>query len=54
MKSYRGSKSIHMAGQAWQIRAVLKQWLKQWGPQATVRDMLHHINSVNTKKDTDN
>ncbi|WP_106768061.1 Z-ring formation inhibitor MciZ [Paenibacillus faecalis] len=40
MKSYQGTKSIHMVGQAWQIRTMLKQWQKQWGPEVTITELL--------------
>ncbi|WP_082423199.1 Z-ring formation inhibitor MciZ [Paenibacillus dakarensis] len=40
MKSYQGIKSIHMTGQVWQIRSLLKQWQKQWGPEATIAEIL--------------
>lgn len=40
MKSYKRENSIHMVGQAWQIRIMLKQWQQQWGPETTVKDIL--------------
>ncbi|MGG3282490.1 Z-ring formation inhibitor MciZ [Paenibacillus solani] len=40
MKSYKGENSIHMVGQAWQIRIMLKQWQQQWGPGTMVKDIL--------------
>ncbi|WP_082112460.1 Z-ring formation inhibitor MciZ [Paenibacillus sp. DMB20] len=40
MKSYQGSKSVHLVGQAWQIRALLKQWQRQWGPEVTISELL--------------
>ncbi|WP_082341543.1 Z-ring formation inhibitor MciZ [Paenibacillus solani] len=40
MKSYKGEHSIHMVGQAWQIRIMLKQWQQQWGPGTMIKDIL--------------
>lgn len=40
MKSYLGKHSIHMVGQAWQIRIMLKQWQKEWGTNATVLEVI--------------
>ncbi|MEK3730841.1 MULTISPECIES: Z-ring formation inhibitor MciZ [Paenibacillus] len=40
MKSYKGTNSFHMVGQAWQIRIMLKQWQKEWGKDATVLDVI--------------
>ena len=40
MKSYQGEHSIHMVGRAWQIRIMLKQWQNQWGPEATIVDII--------------
>lgn len=42
MKSYRASNSIHIVGQAWQIKIMLKQWQKQWGPEVTIAEILSH------------
>ncbi|MGM1046023.1 MAG: Z-ring formation inhibitor MciZ [Bacillota bacterium] len=44
MKSYQGTKSIHMVGQAWQIKTMLKQWQKQWGPEVTIAELLIQSN----------
>ncbi|MEC0089840.1 Z-ring formation inhibitor MciZ [Paenibacillus macquariensis] len=40
MKSYRSTDSFHMVGQAWQIKIMLQQWQKQWGPNITVEELL--------------
>lgn len=40
MKSYQGTRSIHLVGQAWEIRAKLKQWNKQWGPDLKMQELL--------------
>jgi hypothetical protein len=45
MKSYQSSNSLHIVGQAWQIRIMLKQWQKQWGPHMTVKEILLKINT---------
>ncbi|WP_084410780.1 Z-ring formation inhibitor MciZ [Paenibacillus glacialis] len=43
MKSYRSTDSFHMVGQAWQIKIMLQQWQKQWGPHITVKELLKKI-----------
>ncbi len=40
MKSYRTETSIHMVGQAWQIRIMLKQWMKETEPRAPLSAIL--------------
>lgn len=49
MKSYQGTRSIHLAGQAWEIRAKLRQWNKQWGPDLKIQELLLRTNSGNAK-----
>jgi len=40
MKSYRTGTSFHMVGQAWQIRIMLKQWMKETEPHAPLATLL--------------
>lgn len=40
MKSYKGEHSIHLVGQAWQIRIMLKQWQQQWGSETMIMDII--------------
>lgn len=40
MKSYKGDHSIHLVGQAWQIRIMLKQWQQQWGSETMIMDII--------------
>ncbi|MFK4169069.1 Z-ring formation inhibitor MciZ [Paenibacillus lautus] len=40
MKSYKGDHSIHLVGQAWQIRIMLKQWQQQWGSETMIVDII--------------
>ncbi|MEC0243402.1 Z-ring formation inhibitor MciZ [Paenibacillus dokdonensis] len=41
MKSYRTGKSFHMVGQAWQIRIMLKQWMKETDPHTPLAAILN-------------
>lgn len=50
MKSYQGTRSIHMVGQAWQIKVMLKQWQKQWGPEVTIAELLIKSNADTCEK----
>ncbi|WP_082865690.1 Z-ring formation inhibitor MciZ [Paenibacillus crassostreae] len=45
MKSYSKSDSIHIVGQAWQAKYLLKQWQHQWGPNTTIKEMLQKMNA---------
>ncbi|MCJ8011154.1 Z-ring formation inhibitor MciZ [Paenibacillus sp. KQZ6P-2] len=40
MKSYRTKSSFHMVGQAWQIRIMLKQWMKEIEPHTPLAIIL--------------
>ncbi|KAA8755714.1 Z-ring formation inhibitor MciZ [Paenibacillus sp. UASWS1643] len=40
MNSYLTPKSVHMVGQARQVQLILKQWLREWGPDAKLVDLL--------------
>ncbi|GAB6990384.1 Z-ring formation inhibitor MciZ [Paenibacillus pini] len=42
MKSYRNSNSFHMVGQAWQIKIMLAQWQKEWGPHTPIQQILNN------------
>ncbi|MFU1794762.1 Z-ring formation inhibitor MciZ [Paenibacillus azoreducens] len=44
MKSYRTEHSFHMVGQAWQIRIMLKQWMKEYGTHAPLTEFLVRSN----------
>ncbi|AVV59289.1 hypothetical protein PVOR_13179 [Paenibacillus vortex V453] len=49
MKSYKGDHSIHLVGQAWQIRIMLKQWQQQWGSETRVMDIISK-NTINKRE----
>ncbi|GIO30797.1 MULTISPECIES: Z-ring formation inhibitor MciZ [Paenibacillus] len=40
MKSYCTGTSFHMVGRAWQIRIMLKQWMKETDPHASLTAIL--------------
>ncbi|MWV45003.1 Z-ring formation inhibitor MciZ [Paenibacillus sp. HJL G12] len=40
MKSYRTGNSFHMVGQAWQIKIMLKQWMKEVEPHTPLASIL--------------
>ncbi|NMO96907.1 Z-ring formation inhibitor MciZ [Paenibacillus lemnae] len=50
MKCYRNENSIRWVGQAWQIKAMLKQWQKEWGPEVLVLDILQKQNKDKHEK----
>jgi len=41
MKSYRTGNSFHMVGKAWQIRIMLKQWMKEIEPHTPLAAILN-------------
>ncbi|MGN7357463.1 Z-ring formation inhibitor MciZ [Paenibacillus sp. SAF-054] len=41
MKSYRTKNSFHMVGQAWQIRIMLQQWMKETPPLTPLATLLN-------------
>ncbi|CAH1217716.1 MULTISPECIES: Z-ring formation inhibitor MciZ [Paenibacillus] len=40
MNSYYTKQSVHLVGQARQVKLILKQWLNEWGPDARVADLI--------------
>lgn len=40
MNSYLTPQSVHVVGQARQVQLILKQWVREWGPDAKLVDML--------------
>jgi hypothetical protein len=45
MKSYRTESSIHLVGKAWQIRIMLKQWMKEAQPHTPLAVLLEGSNT---------
>lgn len=40
MKSYLTPQSAYVVGQAKQVQLILKQWMREWGPETKLSDML--------------
>ncbi|MBY0203852.1 Z-ring formation inhibitor MciZ [Paenibacillus polysaccharolyticus] len=40
MKSYLTPQSAHVVGQARQVQLILRQWMREWGPETKLSDML--------------
>ncbi|WP_434750489.1 Z-ring formation inhibitor MciZ [Paenibacillus amylolyticus] len=40
MKSYLTPQSACVVGQAKQVQLILKQWIREWGPETKLSDML--------------
>ncbi|MGP3784713.1 Z-ring formation inhibitor MciZ [Paenibacillus sp. 1A_MP2] len=40
MNSYLTPQSVHVVGQARQVQLILKQWVRESGPEAKLIDML--------------
>ncbi|WP_145045266.1 Z-ring formation inhibitor MciZ [Paenibacillus xylanexedens] len=40
MNSYLTPRSVHLVGQPKQVQLILRQWLREWGPDAKLTDLL--------------
>ncbi|PYE51703.1 Z-ring formation inhibitor MciZ [Paenibacillus barcinonensis] len=40
MKSYLTPQSAHVVGQARQVQLIIRQWVREWGPDTKLSEML--------------
>ncbi|MBB3127590.1 hypothetical protein FHS19_002244 [Paenibacillus rhizosphaerae] len=46
MKSYHTAHSVHMVGRAWQIKIMLRQMQKEWGPDTPLQHILQSLGAT--------
>lgn len=49
MKSYFGNGQLTLQGKAWQIRIMLKQWLRNYQADVLLRDIVANQGTVEAK-----